>query len=352
MSVRVRRWFPWPARALVQLAVLGLVVEFVLLPQIGGVGHSVRTLLDMDSPWVIAGLVAELGSFATFAAATRAMIPPDQRPPYERVLRIDLATIGLNHSVPGGGAAGTALGLRLLTEAGVASADAAFAKVAQGVGSACLLVVLLLSAVAVAIPLHGSSPLYLTGCAVGLAVLVVAAVMVAVLHRGRAVTTRVFCAVTRRVPFVPDDAGERLAHRVGTQFDLMLAHPRRLLAAIAWASSNWLLDALALWCCLRGYGHTYGYDGLMTAFALGQVAAWVPITPGGLGVVEGVLIPTLLGFGGRTSTVAVGVLTYRIFAYWLTIPLGGIAYSSIVGGRWRQRRSPQDDLDPAGPFLH
>jgi uncharacterized membrane protein YbhN (UPF0104 family) len=210
------------------------------------------------------------------------------------------------------------------------------------VGASCLLVVLLLSSVAVAVPLHGSSPLYLSACAAGIAVVAGAAGAVAVLRRGRALTTRVLCAVTRRLPRVDDDAGARWAARVASQFDVMVAHPRQLALAMGWAAANWLLDALALWCCLRAYGHAYGYVGLMTSFALGQVAAWVPLTPGGLGVVEGVLIPTLLGFGGTAATVTVGVITYRLMAYWLTIPLGALAYSSIAGERWwRARVEPE-----------
>ncbi|HET6815834.1 MAG TPA: YbhN family protein [Mycobacteriales bacterium] len=352
MTVRARLWFSWPIRSVLQLVVLGLVVEFIILPQIAGLGPTVRTLLDVDSPWVVLGLGAELASFAAFAAATRMMLAPAHRPPYQRVLRIDLATIGLNHSVPAGGAAGTALGLRLLSEAGVPPDDAAFAKIGQGVGASCLLVVLLVSSVAIAIPLHGSSPLYVSACVVGLAVVVVAALAVTVLHRGRALTTRVLCAVTRRVPKVDDDAGARWAARIGAQFDLMTAHPSRLAVAMAWAAANWLLDAFALWCCLRAYGHSYGYDGLMTSFALAQVAAWVPLTPGGLGVVEGVLIPTLLGFGGTTSTVAVGVITYRLMAYWLTLPLGALAYTSTAGERWWQARrpaTPRDDSAGSSP---
>jgi uncharacterized protein (TIRG00374 family) len=330
---RFRRWVPWPIRTLAQLAVVGLVVEFLLLPQLAGAGSSLRTLLDVDSAWIIAALVAELGSLAAFAAATRAMIPASLRPTYRRVLRIDLATIGLNHSAPAGSAAGTALGLRLLREEGVPPSDAAFAKIAQGVGSAVLLVLLLWTALAVAIPLHGSSPVYVTGSVIGLVVVLAANVTIGILHHGRKAATRAFCAVTRRLPFLDDDVGARIATRIGRQLDLAFSDPARLTRAATWSTANWLLDATALWCCLRGYGHAYGYDGLMVSFALAQVGAWLPITPGGLGIVEGILIPTLLGFGGSRATVVVGVITYRLIAFWLTIPLGAAAYGGIVGRR-------------------
>jgi len=336
---RLQRWVPWPIRTLAQLAIVGLVVEFVLLPQVAGTGSSLRALLDVDSPWIAAALVAELASLAAFASATRAMIPAAHRPTYRRVLRIDLATIGLNHSVPGGSAAGTALGLRLLSEEGVPASDAAFAKIAQGVGSAILLVLLLWTALAIAIPLHGNSPLYVTGSVIGLCVVLAAGVTVGVLHRGRNVATRVFCAVTCRVPFLDDDVGARAASKIGRQLDLIFNDPRRLARAALWSTANWLLDATALWCCLRGYGHAFGYDGLMVSFALAQVAAWLPITPGGLGVVEGILVPTLLGFGGSRATVVVGVITYRLIAFWLTIPLGAAAYGGIAGRRRRGEAS-------------
>lgn len=333
----LRRWLPWPVRTLGQLLVIGLVIEFVLLPQLAGVRGSLRTLLDIDSVWVVSALACELASFATFAAATRAMLPAAHRPPYLRVLRIDLATIGLNHAVPGGSAAGTALGMRLLAQEDVPAGDAAFAKVAQGVGASLLLVVLLWTAVAIAIPLHGSSPLYLASSAVGLAAVVLTTTTIVVFRHGRGLATSVFCRITRLLPFVADDAGERVAHMIGSHIDLAFSEPRRLLTSMSWAAANWLLDAAALWCCLRGYGHSYGYDGLMTSYALAQVAAWIPLTPGGLGIVEGVLVPTLLGFGGTRGTVVLGVITYRLMSYWLTIPLGTAAYGGIAGGRWWRR---------------
>ena len=60
-----------------------------------------------------------------------------------------------------------------------------------------------------------------------------------------------------------------------------------------------------------------------------MILAVIPITPAGLGVVEGVLISTLVGFGVPKSTAILGVLGYRLLNFWLPIPLGGAAYVSL-----------------------
>ena len=70
-----------------------------------------------------------------------------------------------------------------------------------------------------------------------------------------------------------------------------------------WAATNWLLDASALWVFLRAFGTSVNPVYLMVAFGLAGVLAAIPITPGGLGLVEAALAPTLVGFGDRKSVV-------------------------------------------------
>ena len=76
---------------------------------------------------------------------------------------------------------------------------------------------------------------------------------------------------------------------------------RRPLAAQAGGacgpSLNWLLDAASLWVFVRAFGGALDIDALLVAFGLANIFAVIPITPGGLGIVEGVYIPTLIGFG-------------------------------------------------------
>ena len=68
---------------------------------------------------------------------------------------------------------------------------------------------------------------------------------------------------------------------------------------------------------------------MLVAFGLANVMSAIPLTPGGLGVVEAVLIPSLIGFGTPPAVAAVGVVVYRLISFWLPIPIGLAAYSIL-----------------------
>jgi uncharacterized protein (TIRG00374 family) len=48
----------------------------------------------------------------------------------------------------------------------------------------------------------------------------------------------------------------------------------------------------------------------------------VPVTPGGLGFVEAGLTATLTLAGVPPGTAVVATFAYRLFSYWLQLPLG------------------------------
>jgi hypothetical protein len=72
--------------------------------------------------------------------------------------------------------------------------------------------------------------------------------------------------------------------------------------------------------------------------------AVVPLTPGGLGIVEGIYIPTIVGFGLSRSSATVGVLTYRLAQFWLPILVGAACYLSLRIGPWSLEK--KDRLKP------
>jgi uncharacterized protein (TIRG00374 family) len=62
------------------------------------------------------------------------------------------------------------------------------------------------------------------------------------------------------------------------------------------------------------------------AYCAGQIAASLPVTPGGIGVVEGSITLALVAFGGAETITLAAVLLYRLIAYWGCIPAGGLAW--------------------------
>jgi uncharacterized membrane protein YbhN (UPF0104 family) len=171
-----------------------------------------------------------------------------------------------------------------------------------------------------------------------------------------------------RLPFVDGQALRRSFEDVEAQLRRLAADRRVSVMAIVWASANWLLDAAALEVFVRAFGHWVNPDGLLVAYGLANVLAVLPITPGGLGVVEATLTSLLVGFGTSRGVAALGVVAYRLINFWLPIPLGGLTYLSLQVGRagggrlhriadrvrsaWprgrsdKDRRSSEDDMNP------
>jgi hypothetical protein len=93
---------------------------------------------------------------------------------------------------------------------------------------------------------------------------------------------------------------------------------------------------------VRAFGHTLGPVGLLVAYGLANVAAALPITPGGIGIVEGVLVPTLVAFDTPRGVAVLGVLAFRLLSFWLPIPIGFAAYARM---EWQLRHRQLDPMD-------
>jgi uncharacterized protein (TIRG00374 family) len=81
------------------------------------------------------------------------------------------------------------------------------------------------------------------------------------------------------------------------------------------------------------------------AWSVARLVGSVPITPGGIGVVELALTGTLVGFGGNNAGVVAAVLVYRFLTAVPTLLLGlGAAFT------WRRQRPkpPSDAFHPVG----
>jgi uncharacterized membrane protein YbhN (UPF0104 family) len=76
-----------------------------------------------------------------------------------------------------------------------------------------------------------------------------------------------------------------------------------------------------------------GWAEVLAVFAFARLATAIPLTPGGLGFVEGVLAIGLVGAGGDPDQVAAAVLVYRALTWALPILVGVGCYV------WWRRRS-------------
>ena len=96
--------------------------------------------------------------------------------------------------------------------------------------------------------------------------------------------------------------------------------------ALVAAVANTGFDYLALLCALRAVGAAPRPSLVVLAYTAAELLALLPLTPGGLGFVEAGLVGTLTLAGVPGPDALTATLLYRLAAYWLPIPAGGVAY--------------------------
>ncbi len=324
-----------------------IVVVYFIILNIPGLRNAVDQLSDVRPSLLVIGLGLELLALFCYSGMTRVALGASaDLISMLRMFRIQLSTRALSSLVPGGSAAGSALGFRLMTAAGVPGPDAGFALATSGLASAVVLNFLLWIGLIISIPLRGVNPIYGSAAVAGILVMGIAAAIVIGLIEGQARSEKIFRSLARRFHFDEDRAGEAVRH-LAVRMQELSADRVMLRRIVCWAAANWLIDAAALWVFLRAFGGSVPIDGLIVAFGLANVLAVIPLTPGGLGIVEGTYVPVLVGFGLPRATAVVGVVSYRIAQYWLPIVLGGITYLSLRVGPWaieRNKLAPLRDV--------
>jgi uncharacterized membrane protein YbhN (UPF0104 family) len=107
------------------------------------------------------------------------------------------------------------------------------------------------------------------------------------------------------------------------------------IVAISFALANWVFDVGCLIAAFLALGAPVPWRALLLAYAAAQLAANLPLTPGGLGVVEGSLTIALLYFGGSLASTSAAVLLYRLLSFWALLPIGWVAWAA---SNWELRR--------------
>lgn len=308
--------------------VVVLVAEYLVVPELAGARKSIAALRRVNVLYLVAGVVLEAAALTAYALLTRAVLPQGVIK-LGRLLRIDLSAFATSHVVPGGSAPATALSFRLLTESGVEGPDAAFALATQGIGSAVVLNAIFWFVLVVSLFTRGYNPLYLTAAGVGVLLIGAFAAVVLLLLEGRERAVEVVHRIADRLPFLDGNRTDTLIRRIAARLRTLVDDRDLLRRAVGWAAANWLLDAASLWVFIAAFGKLISPIDLLVAYGLANILAVIPITPGGLGVIEGVLIPTLAGFGVDKGVATVAVLAYRLVNFWLPIPIGGGCYLSL-----------------------
>jgi hypothetical protein len=131
-----------------------------------------------------------------------------------------------------------------------------------------------------------------------------------------------------------------------TDLDETLLHQRDLIRTVLgrqWWQAMLLsagrlgFDFLCLLAAVRATGSHPRPSLILVTYAVAGIVGLVPITPGGLGIVEASLTGLLVLAGTSSSDAFLATLTYRLASYWLPLVAGPIAYGAF---RFRYRKAP------------
>ncbi len=309
-------------RQVVAVVAAGLAL-YVVGPALIAVVDAWPRLSTLEPVWIAVMLAAEVASF--WCSMTLLWIVV-RRGRWSDVAAAGLAGNAVTNTLPGGDAVGAGVQYRMLARSGI-DADAAAGGLTVssvlGVAGLFFLPVFALPAVAggaVSTSLAHAAYLGLAGFA-----LIVVASAVALTTDGAltAVGHALEWFNTRLLRRRRADVARRLL----TQRDLV----RRDLGRNWWRASLLVagrvgLDYASLLAALRATGAHPNPAAVLLAFAATALVALLPLTPGGLGLVEASLGGLLVLAGVPGPRAILATLAYRLGSYWLPILVGAAAY--------------------------
>lgn len=315
---------PVPARRLLRsivvVVVLGTLAYTVLLSA-PGFDQAGQALGEIRPVALVAAVLVEAAALAcqarVYGAAAAAVGP---RLPYRDTLNVSLSALTASHLFPAGGAVGAAVAAHRLIAFGAPRAAGAAAAALTGTLSVLTLALLLTFGLVVSWVAGGVSlPTLLA--AIGLAA-VLAGAAGAVLTIVRSPTRGnqlldLLGRVLRR--FRVDLTAWRASLAEVTESPPSAASIARIMG---WASIAWLADAAALWAVFAGLGYGLSPGTLLLGFSVEHVVVMIPISPGGLGLVEAGMAGAFTALGVPAGIAVTAVVGFRIVSYWLPVAVG------------------------------
>jgi uncharacterized membrane protein YbhN (UPF0104 family) len=331
-------------RGALGLALVAAVFAWVL-PQIASYGSVAHELTTISPGWAAGLAAATVLDILTLPLPWRALLPQLS---WLGSIGFTQASTALSTVLPGGAPIGMAISFGLLRRLQIGPGPAGFAVALTGLWSQVLI---LLYPLAGAVLVLGSGQLSASTLVItlvsGAAAAAIAGIAIAALRSPAAArwlgdtAARAAARLTRLLHRpAPAWSGEALVRLRADRLQLLR---RRWGTLTLTTLANHLTAYLVFDLSLRAVGVSAAQvppSRTFLAWSIGRVISSLPLTPGGLGVVELGLIGTLVGFGGPHARVVAAVLLYRGLIVVPTLVLGGV---SLVAFRFHDREAIATD---------
>jgi uncharacterized protein (TIRG00374 family) len=340
--------------AAIVLVLVGAI--YFLLPKVVGLDDALGKLDQGDPFWIAVAFLFSVGIPIAYIALFRGVVG-------ERVLHLEwseayeisMASFAASRIFAGGGAGGIVLTYWALRKAGMEPRQTARRMVAFLV---LLYTIYLVALVVFGVLLRtgvlpGAAPPGLTIVPAAIAGVLIALICLLALipadmerrfvgwsegHR--------FSGLARRLVTVPDT----LAH--GTRTALaFIRQPKQGALALVGGIGFWAANIGALWASFKAFDVHVAFGVVIQGYFVGMIANLIPGAPGGVGTVDAGMIGAFVLFGLPGAAVFAAVLVYRLFAFWLPVIPGFIAFLQLrrTVSRWEAEGRPVEAVAvPAG----
>jgi uncharacterized protein (TIRG00374 family) len=320
---------PVPWRSLVKgtIAVVAAgITIYLVFPSLAEVFASWPKLTSLDPIWFAAAVVAQVLHFTCTIWLQRIAL---RTKAWFSVATSQLAGNAISLVVPGGAAVGAATQFRMLAASGNDAGTAVGGLTAfslLGIGGLLALPVFVLPAILIGVPINKSLE---HAALLGIAAFVLFAgfgAVVLTLEGPLRWAGRVVQSVRNRVKRKGEPMTglpDRLVFERNRIRDVL---GERWKAALLLSSGRIFFDYFTLLATIRATGVKPQPALVLLAYSVAGLLALIPITPGGLGIVEAGLSGLLILAGIDAGDAVVATLGYRVISYWLPAAVGPFAY--------------------------
>ena len=317
-----------------------LLVQGVLsLVLVVAIFYVLRRKIDPAQTWAAITAMtwlelAILGLLAVWNLCTYAFVWMSVTPGlgFWRAMVMTQATTAVANTVPGGSAIGIGMTYGMLGSWGYSRSRTTTAVLVSGVWNSFIKLAMPVLALALALVLlqGGAGEGRVFAALLGIAGLVTAIVVFALMLRSQEqarrfglLAGRVASRLLGMVRRPPVSGWELATVKFRSRTVDLVEH--RWISITVWSLVSHLSLYAVLLVALRDVGVSndeVGWAEVLAVFAFARLATAIPLTPGGLGFVEGVLVTGLVGAGGDPNEVAAAVVVYRALTWALPILVG------------------------------
>ncbi|MEY4137434.1 MAG: hypothetical protein RL205_1562 [Actinomycetota bacterium] len=307
--------------------ILGIIgIAFIVLifwkviPQIGSYQDAWNSLQSMGAAAMILVIATVLLYLLAYGFPFKAATPGLK---FWRSEQVNQAAFAISNGVPAGGAVGLAVQYGMLTSFGITPTASTAAITAVGIWSTFISLGFPILGV-VALTLAGGENTYTAVGLLGLGILIVAIVLFVLVMRSERLAialghlgNKLINPLRGRIKALAHtDLVPPLTKFRADMYDLLKARWAAITGAQIAVS---LTQFLILYVALRG---VQGWDkpgtsiiAAFAAFGISQIMLMVPITPGGLGTVDALMITILVSLGATKGDATAADLVWRASSY-------------------------------------